>query len=158
MGLGNGETYRTFNRLLALQTDECILWPHGRTAQGYGKMTLPGGPPVGVHVQALVQTEGSRPSSNHDAAHDCRNRHCMNPRHLRWATRSSNSLDRHRDGTCTQAKLSVDDVYEVRRLADTRSMKQADIAERFGVSVSTIEYIKARKLWAHLPEEEAHGA
>ena len=155
MGLANGETLREFWRLYDLPpTDDCILWPHGRTKQGYGKLTVNGRVKL-AHAFALEVRIGPRPSPNHDAAHSCRNRHCINPAHLRWATRSDNSLDRHRDGTVTQAKLTANEVLAIRRLARDRSMTQREIAEQFGVSLSNIEYIVARKTWRHLPEEAA---
>lgn len=151
-GPPRADTKATFNRLIQIQTDECVLWPHGRQSNGYGVTTSSEGRRVGVHVLALEVAAGPRPSKGHDAAHSCRNRHCMNPRHLRWATRSENSLDRHRDGTCWQAKLSIAEVIEIRRNLTRRDATQASLAAKYGVSVSTIEYIQAGKVWAHLKE------
>lgn len=144
-------TQATFEELLKQDTDDCVLWPHGITKQGYGKTTH-NGRQSAVHVLALELVVGPRPTPHHDAMHACRNRHCMNVRHLRWGTRSENSLDRHRDGTCTQAKLTPGDVVVIRRHLADRDCTQAELAERYGVSVSTIEYIKARRVWAHIKE------
>lgn len=153
MKLGNGEALRTFERLMLIETDECIIWPHSTISKGYGKMTVDGRFTY-VHCEALRRTVGDAPPDTEACHGPTCVRACMNPRHLRWDTRSANSLDRHRDGTCTQAKLTIDDVHEIRRLADGRLMLQREIAERYGVSVSLIEYIKARKVWGHLPERE----
>ena len=82
----------------------------------------------------------------------------MNARggHVIWGTTQENSLDRHRDGTCSQAKLSENQVHEIRRLADGRVITQSTIAAKYNVSISLIERIKARETWRHLPEMEDH--
>lgn len=144
-------TQPTFEGLLRQQTDECVLWPHAVSKQGYGVTTY-NGKRASVHVLALELTVGPRPTPQHDAMHACRNRHCMNPKHLRWGTRSENSLDRHRDGTCWQAKLTPDQVVAIRYLADRRLVPQAQLAATFGVCLNTIEQIKARSIWKHIKE------
>lgn len=151
MKIANGETLRTFEQLMLVETDECITWPHACTRGGYGKMTVDG-KFVYVHREALVRTVGEPPDGMEACHGPTCARSCMNHRHLRWDTRQANSLDRHRDGTCAQAKLSIEDVHEIRRLVDERLTLQSVVAKRFGVSVSTIEYIRTRKIWAHLPE------
>ena len=154
-GVRNGTTVVVFEELLLLpEMDECLLWPLGCTRQGYGKMVDADRRQVHVHVVVLERTVGPRPSPLHDACHSCRNRHCMNRRHLRWDTRSANSRDRHRDGTVTQAKLTADQVRLIRRRL-VEGDRPTALAREFAVSYDTIYLIKVRKTWAHLPEEES---
>jgi hypothetical protein len=151
IGLANGATLRTFEELMLIETDECIPWPHGKLANGYGKMTI-GGRFALVHQEALRRTVGEPPPGMEACHGPTCARSCMNYRHLRWDTRSANSLDRHRDGTCTQAKLTPEQVYEIRHLADARLERVKDIAERYGIHADSVRLIRKRQTWRHLPE------
>ena len=70
-------------------TDDCILWPYGLTGDGYGRVLMVEGP-SDVHVLACGYGHGPRPDGM-EVRHFCRNRHCYNPRHLRWGTRLENA-------------------------------------------------------------------
>lgn len=48
------------------------------------------------------------------------------------------------------AKLTEAEVIEIRRLREVRGYTYADLADRFGVSVSTIAAICQGRLWKHL--------
>lgn len=48
------------------------------------------------------------------------------------------------------AKLSVQQVMEIRALASAKAMSQREIAERFGISQSTVSDIFLRKGWSHI--------
>ena len=81
-----GRARRHFNELICLETDECIIWPHGKRDR-YGMIKMEG-VQVSVHVVALERRVGPRPPGA-VAAHApivCHQRACLNYRHLRWAT------------------------------------------------------------------------
>ena len=78
--------------------------------------------------------------------HKC-SKACFNPEHLRADTRQSNILDNHRDGTFTQAKLTREQVLEIRTRVD-KSCKE--IGKEYGVSAGTISMIVNRKVWSWL--------
>lgn len=82
--------------LLAIETDECVLWRHATNSAGYGQIGV-NGRSTGVHVIACEYRHGPRPEGLH-AAHYCGVKLCVNPRHLRWATRSENEYDKVRHG------------------------------------------------------------
>ena len=49
------------------------------------------------------------------------------------------------------AKLTAEQVIEIRSLCDSRALSHADIARKYGVSVKTIGNIGSRKKWGHIP-------
>jgi len=77
---------------------------------------------------------------------------------LAWGTRSDNAFDAIRNGKWrapkgiahSRAKLTEDDVREVRRLYATGKFTQQELALKFGVSQMTISNIVRRKLWKHV--------
>jgi hypothetical protein len=136
-----------FHRLRSIETDECVAWPYAKTSAGYGKLNI-GGRYLSVHRLALALATGEEPDGMYAAHGPCNKRACMNPRHLRWATPAENSNDRHRDGTLYRgprrwAKLTEEQVIEIR----TSTERSARLAERFGVSDSTICNIRKGKIW-----------
>ena len=79
---------------------------------------------------------------------------CVNPRHLYWGTPIENAADRVRHGThlkgedCASAKLTVDQVREIRRLS--LSLPQREVADRFGISKQRVSKIVRREQWGWL--------
>lgn len=68
----------------------------------------------------------------------------------------NNGVDRVRDGTDNRgenhgcAKLNEMQVRVIRRLLESKSMTQKEIADIFGVETTTIGHIKRGKTWQHL--------
>lgn len=133
--------------------DECILWPFARSGRGYGSLSL-NGVICNVHREVCLRVHGDPPSSDHEAAHSCGIRACVNPRHLRWATASENQMDRVIHGTSNRgersasAKLTEDDVREIRALKGVLGNKRA--AKKFGVTPGHISMIRNRTKWGHV--------
>ena len=75
---------------------------------------------------------------------------------LAWGTHKDNAQDSIRNETCARgmthgmAKLTEDDVREIRRLYATGQFTQQDLALRFGVSYQTISDIVRRHTWKHI--------
>lgn len=135
----------------------CILWDRGRTAAGYPTARRDG-KTVYVHALACEHLHGPRPDGL-QAAHRCGIPSCVNPHHLRWATRRENLADRIAHGThrrgerFTLAKLTNDQARTI--LAIGRSRPGVEVAAEFGVSPQTIYDIRARRRWAWLDEDAA---
>lgn len=68
--------------------DDCLLWPFTKNARGYGTVTYARGYTAAAAMCELAH--GNRPEGK-QSAHSCGVRLCVNPRHLRWATRSENA-------------------------------------------------------------------
>lgn len=86
----------------AALSDECVPWPFAvEPSSGYGAIKY-NGKKYTAHRMALIIASGGHDSPGMDAAHKpvvCHNRGCCNPLHIRWATRSENSLDKRLDQT-----------------------------------------------------------
>lgn len=148
----SGEAPRTLERLLLIETDDCIEWPWATTEAGYGLLYLTGRL-VYVHRLALERRVGPPSDPRMEAAHGpCHNPPCMNYRHLRWATKAQNMADRLRDGTDqngernVQAKLTQEQVALIRAARPTTRV--GVLARQFQVSPSTICDIVAGRSWA----------
>lgn len=153
---GMGKNQRAFERLMTIETDECIIWPHLLAANGYAVIWT-GERTVGGHVVAL-ERRVPRPSPRHQASHMpavCHNRACINYRHLRWATCAENLADRELDGTAPRgeanpyAKLTDVIVREMReRYLSGETF--TSIAQSFGVAITTASRIAQRQAWVHV--------
>ncbi len=147
-----GTLARTFDEM-CVDGPECILWPHSRS-RGYGVMKVEGKPQA-VHRLSCTQHHGPAPTPNHVAAHSCRNKHCFNPRHLRWATPKENQADRIADGTNLRGTdhpgcvLTESDVRHIRDEV-SRGTTQQSLADHYGVSRSTVTAIVGGVTWAWL--------
>lgn len=79
-------------------------------------------------------------------------------RNLAWGTKQENMEDQRTHGTNPagqrkfNAKLSDDDVLEIRRCYSRQygGRHSLRLAQRFGVSVSTIQSVVSRSTWRHL--------
>lgn len=142
-----------FEVVVPFDGDECLIWPFARDKYGYGKIELDEGSNL-VHRRACEEVNGPPPDEpDIQAAHNCGNGHegCCNPRHLRWATRYDNSMDRVQHGTHNRGerhkmvKLTEAQVLEIRSLQG--AVGRTELAERFGVTPTTIGDIHRRKSW-----------
>lgn len=134
---------------LAADTNECIQWV-GPKRNGYGAFSRGRGNMIYAHRFVCEEAHG-KPFHKAEAAHSCGDRGCINKRHLRWATRSENQLDRSAHGTSNDGErhggsvLTEGMVRDIRRLA--RTMKQRDVGDMFGVSQGRVSLIVNRKQW-----------
>ena len=132
---------------------DCLIWPF---SEGRPSITIRGE----RHIASRWICEavnGPPPTPAHHAAHSCGKGHlgCVSGAHLEWKTASENQMDRIEHQTSNRgernhfAVLSESDVLEIRRLHGT--VNQKALAERYGVSKSSIQDIQYRKSWTWLP-------
>lgn len=146
---------------MGLEADSpCKLWPYGANGSGYGTVWMRGADRQANRVVLALASGRDEPGL--EAAHDrggrsCVSRRCVNPAHLRWATRQENQRDRALHGTSNRgeragrSRLTEADVRRIR--GDDRP--HGDIAAEHGVDRSHICRIKSGEAWAHVPMEAA---
>lgn len=135
--------------------DDCLKWPFGRGSHGHGDIWWGGKKRVASNLVCELR-HGPAPHPDLQAAHSCGNGHlgCVNPKHLRWATRSENAIEAVEHGALPRgervygAKLTEADVLKIRRMAGTMTHKS--IANIFGVTRCHVTDIVNRKRWAWL--------
>lgn len=148
----NGDPQRFLDSAVSWFADDCLFWPYSRDNHGYARF-YDGSRMQAAHIEVCERVNGPRPTPRHQSAHSCGNGHlgCISPKHLRWATISSNQSDRAVHGTSNRgtrqwlSKLTEQDVIEIRSLVGAHS--KTEIARRFGVSRSTIRSILNGQSW-----------
>lgn len=129
---------------------ECMNFPFPVGSHGYGMFSVRYRKML-AHRYVCEKAHGVPPTAEHQAAHSCGNKTCVNPHHLRWATRVENEDDKRSHGTNAAGerngatKLTIDDVAEIRR----SKKSHRSIASVFGVSSSTVGRIKRGETWGH---------
>lgn len=134
----------------------CLIWPFARDGDGYARIKKDGHDSP-AHRVMLEIVCGPPQTDQHQAAHNCGRGPdgCVNPTHLRWATRQENWADRIGHGTDMRgekhplAKLSADAVREIRAGRESQSRT----ASRYGVSQTLVYAIRRGKAWAWLDNE-----
>lgn len=131
--------------------DDCVIFPFPVGSHGYGEV-INDGSHVLMHRYVCEKATGTPPTPSHQAAHNCGNRLCGNPRHLRWATVAENAADKIMHGRHIRgekhgkAKLTNADVIAIRRMPG----RQSDIAKNFAIVQQTVSDIKLGKRWSWL--------
>lgn len=162
-GLSDTELARFWAKVALPDENGCMLWTAGGTQEGYGTFRV-GNTRVGrrkemVHRIACYLSHGAPPSKTHYAAHSCRNRRCVAPSHLRWATPAENAADKVRDDTDPRggrhggAKLTEEQVLEILK----RTELQRELAREYGVSRAAIGAIRQRRRWTYLDDPARSG-
>ena len=130
----------------------CLVWTGG-LRNGYGHFKI-GGQTYYTH-RLIHEAEIGPIPDGLDVCHTCDNRRCVNPCHLFAGTRLENVADavtkgRHAHGeTHGNAKITETTVREIRCLVAS-GVKQARIAERFGLTSAAVSMIATGKRWGHV--------
>jgi hypothetical protein len=136
----------------------CILHVGSTNEDGYGRQTCKGKQEY-AHRVAYAQAHGLTMEQIKDVIvrHLCDTPACRNPEHLIGGTQADNIRDKVLRGRQNRpkgeanslAKLTEAQVIEIKRRI-SNGQYLSIIAKQFGVTASTISYIKRGKLWAHL--------
>jgi len=137
--------------------DECWEWIGGKNLHGYGRFSC-GCIKVLAHRFSWELHNGPIPTGEgyHGTCvlHRCDNPSCVNPTHLRLGTQEDNMQDMSQKGRAVtvriseNAKLSEDQVREIKALLSQKSLSLRTIADRFDISHNAVWMIKQGKLGA----------
>ena len=148
----------------AIRRGDCLIAAAvSRDGEGYCRVAYQG-KLIGLHRASLQLHIGRELKRDEMACHTCNNRDCFNPAHLYAGSAADNARDRDHDGNPTRghlnarAKLTEDDVREIRRAIASRDQTFAsvrDLAAKFGVHRNTIHRAVNGARWGHLAQEES---
>jgi len=121
-------------------------------AEGYGVRYV-GRRSILAHREAWENEHGPIPAGL-CVLHRCDNRRCVNVEHLFLGTRADNAADRHAKGRDARgehngrARLTVDTIRAIRAELAV-GVRQAEIAQEYGISQQHVSDIKLKRRWAH---------
>ena len=148
---------------------ECWLWNGRISDNGYGQCST-AEKPRSAHRASWVLHYGII-TRGLCVLHRCDVRHCVNPKHLFLGSRADNQADMaqkgrgangRKNGTAThperlrrgetnhKAKLTTDQVMEIRHRYDAGGLTTYDLAEEYGVGQGTIHKVVSRNTWRHI--------
>ena len=110
-----------------------------------------------VHRLVAEAFLGQAPSPEHEANHKNGIKTDNRVENLEWVTPLENNMHAAENGLKARgeahgsARLTEDDVKEIRRLHAAGQRTQAELGEMFGVSQATISAIVRRETWQHIP-------
>lgn len=147
---------RFFRHVSAPNENGCRLWLGALSDGRYG--TFWAGHDAGfvkAHIFAWELHHGFRVPDGKNVLHQCDVPPCVEHGHLFTGSQQENIDDMRRKGrgqkgaTHYNAKLSVKDVIEIRRSREAG----VRIAERFGISQSSVSHIRHNKGWRSIPAD-----
>jgi hypothetical protein len=145
---------RFWNKVDKDNPEGCWNWIGGHFVNGYGFFCI-GKKIIRAHRFSYEITYGPIPEGIY-VCHKCDNKSCINPSHLFIGTPADNMRDKINKGRCPNgeqvacAKLTENEVREIRRRYEEGGITQAKLADFYGVSVSGILLILKRRNWAHI--------
>ena len=136
----------------------CWIWIHGLNNKGYGRVQL-GNDQMQAHRAAWVLMRGPIPNGI-CVLHRCDVSCCVNPSHLFLGTLKDNFHDMVHKGRQgrhggvgvrnSHAKLTEDQVREMRRKWDERKTTVKELMAEYGLVESSTRYILRRINWRNV--------
>jgi hypothetical protein len=139
---------------IASDTDECIIWTYPIPKVGYAYLNWHG-KRRRAHIVVCEEVHGPKPPDKDEVAHSCGHKLCLNPRHVRWATKPENAADKVLHGTANRGervhwtKLNEAQVREIKAALAAKETHRS-IAARYDVSTSAVDLIATGRNWAWL--------
>lgn len=116
------------------------------------------GKPTSAHRVSYEMNVGKIPDGLH-VCHTCDNPKCVNPNHLFLGTHTDNMRDMFAKGRCVRnqkgslnnaSKLTEEDVVAIKYMRKN-GFKLRVIAEKYGVSLTTISAVMCKQNWSSVP-------
>lgn len=138
---------------------ECLEWQGCKMKKGYGKIKAFG---KYYYTHRLIYELGHDIKLNPKEVirHSCHNPSCCNLNHLTKGTQLENIQDMMVAGRNTivslpgiknpRAKLTEDNVREIRKIRKTTNTSLKMLAKKFNVSITVIHHVEIGKTWRHV--------
>lgn len=129
----------------------CWPWTGFRGRPGYGQL----GRNLRANRVAYELHNGPIPPDG-VICHTCDNPSCVNPAHLFLGTQLDNIADATRKGRVRHgeghyhAKLTADDVREIRQRYAAGGISYSRLASLYGISIGTVGKLVRRQRWQHI--------
>lgn len=132
---------------------DCLIWPHWKNRGGYGQLSYGN---VKTLAHRLAWELHNKERAVNDICHSCDTPACFNPFHLWHGTRLENMQDaavkkrvkQYEGEQNRSSKLKAFQVLEIRKELEKNSY--AELAQKYGVGVTTIYNIAARISWRNI--------
>jgi hypothetical protein len=150
MGRNKVEAIDRFNKKYVVdEKTGCWQWIACFEKAGYGGFRV-GSKMLRAHRFSYEYFNGPL-NSNLEICHNCNNKGCVNPIHLRQDTKSSNTIDKiYKKNHCNQV-LSVEEVIEIKKSQKNYYRGQnLDLAHFYKVNPCTISSIKTGRMWNYV--------
>ncbi len=134
------------------EKEECWNWQGAIQSKGYGSVGISKKKSALAHRIAYEITNGEIPNGLM-VLHKCDNRRCINPNHLYLGTHQDNMKDmverdrQARGERNARSRLTNEDVENIRRIYGMGNHTQQQVADQFGVSISSIRKILSEEYW-----------
>lgn len=149
---------RFWSKVNILGENDCWEWLAYRNHKGYGVFGMgTWKEPVIVLANRVVLTLelGRQIEDGMEAAHDCNNPPCCNPRHVIESTHFDNCLYRDSLGRLHppigekngNSKLTLDKVIEIRELYSVGDRSYRSLGRQFSVSNVLVREIVKQRIW-----------
>jgi hypothetical protein len=136
------------------QENGCHIWTGGLSSGGYGSTSYQDRM-ISTHRLAWIFAHGPIPD-NKWVLHTCDIRRCVNPGHLYLGDIYQNILDaksrnryKRRSNRVTLTAIQAKEIFSRTKSGE----KYLSIAKDYGISISTVGYIKRREKWQHVTTE-----
>lgn len=135
-----------------LRSGDCLLWQKATTTAGYASIRV-GNITKRVHRFVVELSLNRNLSSDEFVCHSCDTPNCVSINHLFIGTHLDNMKDRDLKGRTVKgdghykAKLTLEQVQEIKQLKNNTKMTQKDLSIKFKVTKSTISWILNNRSW-----------
>lgn len=128
---------------------ECWRFTGHITKGGYGSFSDNRSRSGPAHRFVFEMIHGALPTDIH-VCHHCDNRACVNPAHLFAGSHADNMADRNAKGRQSRARKHAKITEDDARAIKVSPGSHDTIAARFGISRTTVSFIKSGRRWGHL--------